>query len=113
MKQALQISNQAAPKEDFNFAANWLKHDPNPESVEIDQTMVLFWLNGFRNTATVYGNGTHEMAALFSRAVTTLDFDPHSGWSRAMRFISVDRRKTSKFSIQVPKPHGHYSRQGT
>jgi hypothetical protein len=29
------------------------------------------------------------------------------------RCISVDRWKTSRFSIQVPKPHGHYSRPGT
>ena len=27
----------AAPNDDFNFAANWLKHDVNPDDLEIEQ----------------------------------------------------------------------------
>jgi hypothetical protein len=65
------LVTQAAPNEDFNFAATWLKHDLSPESVEIDQTMVLFWLNrAISKYRAFHGNGTLEMAALFPWAVS-------------------------------------------
>ncbi len=53
-------------KDDFNFAANWLKHGWGNDEVEIDNTLVLFWLNrAISKYRAAYGIGTTEMADLF------------------------------------------------
>ena len=63
----------AAPDDDFNFAANWLKHDVNPDDLETEQAEVLFWLNrAISKYRARYGDGTVEMAALFPWAIKSV-----------------------------------------
>ena len=53
-------------KDDFNFAANWMKHGWGADEVEINKWMVAGWLNrAVSKYRAVYGIGTPEMAALF------------------------------------------------
>ncbi len=56
-------------KDDFNFAANWLKHGWGNDEVDIDETVVVFWLSrAISKYRAAYGTGTSEMADLFSWA---------------------------------------------
>lgn len=53
-------------KDDFNFAANWLKHGWGTDEVEIDEALVVFWLNrAISKYRAAYEVGTSEMADLF------------------------------------------------
>lgn len=53
-------------KDDFNYAANWMKHDKDPDEVEIEELEVKFWLNrAISKYRAVYGIATLEMADLF------------------------------------------------
>ncbi len=53
-------------KDDFNYAATWIKHGNGAEQVEIEEWQVKGWLtraiSKFRAT---YGSGTLEMIELF------------------------------------------------
>lgn len=56
-------------KDDFNFAATWLKHGWGDDDVEIDEGHVVFWLNrAISKYRATYGIGTPEMADLFAWA---------------------------------------------
>jgi hypothetical protein len=53
-------------KDDFNYAANWMKHDNDPEEVEIEELEVKLGLyRAISKYRAVYGIGTPEMADLF------------------------------------------------
>jgi hypothetical protein len=53
-------------KDDFNYAANWMKHGLGVDEVEIEEFEVLAWLNrAISKYRAVYGTGTPEMTALF------------------------------------------------
>ena len=57
-------------KDDFNYAANWMKHRNGAEEVEIEEWVVTMWLNrAISKYRAVYGSGTPEMGALFPWAV--------------------------------------------
>ncbi|WP_018267564.1 hypothetical protein [Methylosinus sp. LW4] len=54
------------PKEDFNYAANWMKHGWGVQETEIEEWEVTFWLNrAISKYRAVYGRGTPDMVALF------------------------------------------------
>jgi hypothetical protein len=56
-------------KEDFNYAANWMKHGWGVDAVEIEEWEVTCWLNrAISKYRAVYGSGTPEMLAMFSWA---------------------------------------------
>jgi hypothetical protein len=67
----LQLAGDERPapdgqKDDFNYAANWMKHDKDPDEVEIDELEVKLWLyRAISKYRAVYGIGTPEMADLF------------------------------------------------
>ena len=53
-------------KDDFNIAANWMKHLVGAEGVGIEEWIVLMWLNrAISKYRAAYGSGTPEMRALF------------------------------------------------
>jgi hypothetical protein len=70
----LRVLNQAsaespAPdgqKDDFNYAANWMKHGTGADELQIEEWVVTMWLNrAISKYRAFYGTGTPEMAALF------------------------------------------------
>ena len=54
-------------KDDFNEVASWMKHpDYGPDQVEVDEWIVIFWLNrAISKYRAVYASGTPIMAELF------------------------------------------------
>ncbi len=53
-------------KDDFNFFANWLKHEVGPDEIEIVEWLAKMWLcRATSRYRAAYGIGTSEMAALF------------------------------------------------
>lgn len=53
-------------RDDFNYVANWMKHEAGADEVEIPEWMVTMWLNrAISKYRAAYGIGTPEMAALF------------------------------------------------
>lgn len=53
-------------KDDFNLFGTWMKHPYGPDEMEVDEWIVLFWLNrAISKYRAVYGIGTSEMAGLF------------------------------------------------
>lgn len=53
-------------KDDFNFAATWLKHRWGDNEVQIDSALVIFWLNrAISKYCACYGAGTAEMVSMF------------------------------------------------
>jgi hypothetical protein len=53
-------------KDDWNYAANWMKHGWGADEVEIKEWLVKGWLNrAISKYCSVYGIGTPEMAVLF------------------------------------------------
>lgn len=62
-----------APEDDFNYVANWMKHDTGPAEVKIEEWQVTFWLNrAISKYRSAYGIGTPEMADLFPWAGRSL-----------------------------------------
>lgn len=58
-------------KDDFNYHANWLKHNNEPDDWEIAELDVKLWLNrAISKYRAIYGVGTREMAAVFPWAGT-------------------------------------------
>ena len=56
-------------KDDFNYAANWMKHGWGADKVEINELQVMGWLvRAVSKYRAVYGVGTPEMTALLSWA---------------------------------------------
>ena len=68
------VAKHPAPdgqKDDFNCAANWMKHGIGADAVEIEEWVVTMWLNrAISKYCAVYGVGTPEMTALFPWART-------------------------------------------
>jgi len=53
-------------RDDFNFAATWMKHSTGHNEIEIEEWVVTIWLNrAISKYRAIYGIGTPEMAALF------------------------------------------------
>ncbi len=53
-------------RDDWNYPANWMKHGWGADEVEIDDWVVMLWLNrAISKYRSVYDIGTPEMAALF------------------------------------------------
>jgi hypothetical protein len=53
-------------KDDFNYAANWMKHGWGADKVEINELVVMIWLvRAVSKYCAVYRIGTPEMTALF------------------------------------------------
>jgi len=53
-------------KDDFNLAANWMKHPTGRDEVVIEEWVVTMWLNrAISKYRAVYGVGTPTMAAMF------------------------------------------------
>lgn len=58
-------ATSGSEKDDFNFAANWLKHGWGADEVEIDEALVVFWLNrAVSKYRVAYEVGTSEMVGL-------------------------------------------------
>jgi len=56
-------------KDDFNYAATWLKHQWGADEVEIAEWVVMMWLSrSISKYRAVYGGDTTEMKALFDWA---------------------------------------------
>ncbi len=63
-------------KDEFNYAATWMKHEWGTGEVEIDELEVRGWLNrAISKYRAVYGAGTPEMAETFPWAILPLDDD--------------------------------------
>lgn len=59
-------------KDNFNFAANWLKHNWGNDEVEISEVLVIFWLNrAISKYRESYGGCTPEMVDVFPWAADT------------------------------------------
>jgi len=68
----IQHPSADSEKDDFNFAANWLKHEWGNDEVEIDETLVIFWLNrAISKYREFYRSGTPEMVEIFPWAAGT------------------------------------------
>lgn len=53
-------------KDNFNYVANWMKHAPGADKIEIEEWVVTMWLNrAISKYRAFYGIGTPEMAVLF------------------------------------------------
>ena len=66
IERAREFPLQNGQNDDFNFAANWLKHQSGPEEWEIEDTLVKIWLQrAVSKFYQVYGSGTPAMVELF------------------------------------------------
>lgn len=61
-------------RDDFNFIANWMKHEGGPAEAIIEPWMALMWLNrAISRYRVAYGAGTPQMVNLFAWAAQKPD----------------------------------------